>query len=301
MATTAAALKRRLWREELGASFDRERDGAQAYVSSLVHNNLRAMWHHIYSQEMADAFVARHLMNASEFWTPTPLPSIAASDARFRNIQGNDWSGPPEGLTFQRAIRALENYGHHAELVMVGARQRHALFKTMTFPQQIDPFTSTPDGGSDCYGPMLLSMLEYSALTTGIAVRPESATILWTSVKTNATLPAFTFTQRLGSATFHLAGLANGTFRGTRNGALVFECTGNTRVVTDSDGVVTGVVGVSTATEEVLLRLPGAEQPLQLAVAPNEEWAIRGDRAPSLVRKVPFTPPFGGRATTSGV
>lgn len=40
----------------------------------------------------------------------------AASDARFQNLKGNNWSGPPEGLTFQRAIRALENYGHHAEV-----------------------------------------------------------------------------------------------------------------------------------------------------------------------------------------
>ena len=93
MAVTASALKRRLWREEHGACFDRERDGQQNYVSTLVHNNIRAMWHGIFSQEMADTFVRRHLMNISEFWTPTPLVSIAASDPRFQNLQGNDWSG----------------------------------------------------------------------------------------------------------------------------------------------------------------------------------------------------------------
>jgi hypothetical protein len=56
----------------------------------------------IFDQTMADAFVSTHLMNKSEFWTPTPLPSIAASDPRFQNKDGNNWSGPPEGLTFQR-------------------------------------------------------------------------------------------------------------------------------------------------------------------------------------------------------
>eukprot|EP01079_Euglenida_sp_SAG-EU17-18_P003508 gene3508-3964_t len=50
MADTAAALKERLWREEHGACFDRERDGEESYVSSLLHNNVRAMWHEIFSQ-----------------------------------------------------------------------------------------------------------------------------------------------------------------------------------------------------------------------------------------------------------
>ena len=47
--------------------------------------------------------------------TPTPLPSIAISDPRFKNDGGNDWSGQPEGLTFQRAIRGLENYGREPD------------------------------------------------------------------------------------------------------------------------------------------------------------------------------------------
>ena len=59
MAETAAILKRRLWRESHGACFDRERDGNGSYVTTLVHNNLRAMWHGIFDQHMADTFVAR--------------------------------------------------------------------------------------------------------------------------------------------------------------------------------------------------------------------------------------------------
>ena len=79
MQATAASLKKYLWREEHGACFDRERDGNKSFVTSLVHNNIRAMWHGIFSQAMADTFVARHLMNTSEFWTNTPLPSIVST------------------------------------------------------------------------------------------------------------------------------------------------------------------------------------------------------------------------------
>ena len=293
MAATAAALKARLWRAELGACFDRERDGAGAFVSTLLHNNLRAMWAGTFDQAMADAFVARHLMNASEFWTRAPLPSISAADARFENVEGNNWSGPAEGLTYQRAIRALEGYGHHAEVVMAGALQRAALLRTGTFPQQINPLTAQPDAG-DCYGPQLLALLEFTALTTGVAVRAEPAAVLFSSVAAAgaAAAPAFSFAQRLGGVEFALASAGNGTFSGTRNGAPLFTCEGSVRVVAGLDGVVTGVVGASAAVQAARLWLPGAPAPLALVVAPNEEWAIDGGAPPVLARKVPFTPPF---------
>ena len=118
------------------------------------------MWHGAFDQSMADAFVEHHLMNKSEFWTKMPLPSIAINDHRFvARSSGNDWSGPPEGLTLQRAIRALENYGHVAESVLVGERLIAALLSSpgcnatssvgCRFPQQIDPLTALPYSG-DC-------------------------------------------------------------------------------------------------------------------------------------------------------
>jgi len=331
MATTAASLKEHLWRDEFGAAFDKERDGNKSYVTTLVHNNIRAMWHGIFSQAMADRFVAEHLMNTSEFWTPTPFPSIAASDPRFQNEDGNNWSGPPEGLTFQRAIRALENYGHHAELVMAGVKLKQALFQTMTYPQQINPFTTMPDGGHDCYGPMLLSLLEYTAMTTGIAVRPTTGTLMWSNINVNVNIngngnsntnvaadsmtaaadsvtaadsvpvhaprnqPEFTFEQQLGASSFKLKGAADGTWVGTRNGVQLFACSGSTRVVTDADtGKVISVIGASSEKSvAVQLHLPGLTKAVQLTVAPNEEWAVDSSTGTvKRAKKVAFTLPF---------
>lgn len=293
-AATAAALKARLWRAELGAAFDRGRDTGD-FVTTLVHNNLRAMWHGAFDQGMADAFLSRHLMNTSEFWTAAPLASISVADERFRDDSDhdNDWSGPPQGLTYQRALRALESYGHHAELLLAGAAQRAALLKTLTFPQQIDPFTAQPDAGRDCYGPMQLSLLEFTALKTGVAVRAEPPTLLWSAVAAGAAPPfSFTFEQRMGGAVFRLDGFANGTFTGSRDGVPLFWARGSTRIVTRFDGAVVGVVGAGAEKVEVDLQLPGGGAPLVLTVAPNEEWGINGPAAPVLARKVPFTPPY---------
>ena len=287
-AATAAALRAGLWREELGACFDRERDGAQRYVSSLLHNNLRAMWAGAFDQGMADAFVAQHLMNRSQFWTPTPLPSIAASDPRFQNVPGNNWGGPAEGLTFQRAIRALSAYGHHAEVLLLGAAQRAALAPTVKFPQQINPLTSIPDAG-DGYGPMILSLLEYTALHSGVALRYEPPALLFSGFGGEA----FVYEQRLGGSAWRAEGFGNGTFVGTLNGARLFACTGRARVVVGMDGAVAGLVGASSAAEAVALLLPGSSAaPLQLQLEPNTEWTVSGSAPPVLARRVPFTPPY---------
>jgi hypothetical protein len=87
----AATAKLSLWRASRHAMFDRDYHGE--WVSTLVHNNIRMMWHGLFDQGMADAFVAHHLMNRSEFWTTMPLPSISISDPRYQNTKGNNWSG----------------------------------------------------------------------------------------------------------------------------------------------------------------------------------------------------------------
>lgn len=295
MNTTATSLKQVLWQEDMGAAFDRERDGSQNFVTTLVHNNIRAMWSGVFDQSMADAFISRHLMNRSEFFTSTPLPSISVSDPHFHDVSGNNWSGPPQGLTFQRIIRALESYGHHAELLLIGALQRNSLSQKFQFPQQIDPFTSQPDKG-DCYGPMLLSLLEYTALTTGIAVRSDR--LLWSainvSVESSSPVLPFKYSQQLDDAVFSLTCFGNGTFSGSLNGKNLFIITGNIRVVTDLFGNVNGVIGASVLqSQSIELILPQTMQPFKFVVSSNEEWEISSEQEqPILVRKVPFIEPF---------
>ncbi len=181
----AAALKRRLWDEERSACFDRDKYGNTMPV--LTHNNLRCMYWGSFSQEMADAFVQRHLTNPEEFWTELPLPSVAANDPLFRNAPENNWSGQCEGLTYQRAILALERYGYEKLVTRLGRRLFQAVIEGgYVFTQQFDPFTTEPSRvgmyshevlapGSDepfqdAYGPTLLSVLAYIAHIYGVTM-----------------------------------------------------------------------------------------------------------------------------------
>ena len=110
------------------------------------------------------------------------------------------------GLTYQRAIRALERYGHHAALSMVGSMLASAILDFDScatnashchFVLEIDPFTREPKWAPwaphDGYGPMLLAFLEFTALRVGVVPRPldasmgplrsfGNATLLWSGL-----------------------------------------------------------------------------------------------------------------------
>ncbi len=182
-AAVGLALREGLWDERRGACFDRDKYGN--VINILCHNTLRCMYWGSLSPVMAERFVYEHLLNPREFWTPFPLPSVAVCDPAFRNAPENNWSGQPEGLTYQRAILALENYGYHSIVTRLGEKLIQAIAENgFRFTQQFDPFTGKPtlvhavthqpvtEGSGepiqDAYGPTLLSALEYIAHRFGI-------------------------------------------------------------------------------------------------------------------------------------
>ncbi len=222
-------LRARLWDEARGACYDRDRTGRVLDV--LVHNNLRCMYWGSFSRDMAGRFVREHLLNPAEFWTPFPLPSVAASDPLFRNHPGNDWSGQPQGLTWQRAIRALENYGFGRLLPRLAARLFAALGDGSLFPQQFDPFSGKASGGRDGYGPTMLAALEFISRLHGVHLRGEE---LWWGAAGGADT---VYEQRWGDHRYRLA--CDGKQAVAQvDGRQAFKTAAGMRVVTDHAGNV---------------------------------------------------------------
>ena len=209
----AHALKARLWDEQKGACYDRDNTGRAMPI--LTHNNLRCMYWGSFSREMADRFVRDHLLCPEEFWTPLPLPSVAANDPAFRNAPENNWSGQVEGLTYQRAILALERYGYEPLVTSLGQKFLKAIVAGgYLFTQQFDPFTGAPSRVStlthaplgpeedgplqDAYGPTLLAALEYIAHIWGVRRQMDE---IWFSLGSG---PAFTYEQHWGEHTYRI-------------------------------------------------------------------------------------------------
>ncbi|MDR3246934.1 MAG: hypothetical protein LBT50_10970, partial [Prevotellaceae bacterium] len=228
-----------LWDDARGACFDRDRNNK--VMPTLVHNNLRAMYSGAFTQEMADRFVKEHLMNPDEFFTPMPLVSIAANDSAFRNISTNNWSGQPEGLTYQRAIRALENYGYFPEITLFGDKLINCVGKYNTFPQQFDPFTGKFSEASKVtgYGPTALSILEYISRLYGVHVQFDE--IYWGALGRDNHETKYTQYWDGDALSVHSK---NGVTTGSINGKEIFRVANGVRVITDWKGKIIKTVKI---------------------------------------------------------
>ena len=229
-----------LWREEKHACYDRDENNE--FLEILVHNNIRCMYHGLFDQHMADDFIKYHMFNPEEFWTKMPLPSIAVNDPCFKNIKTNDWSGQPEGLTFQRSVRALENYGHYAEQVRVAEKLFTGVGMQGLFTQQFDPFTGEPsmENNPGDYGPTLLACLEYMSRLYGVSRSLD--TMIWGAFAKESN--SYDYTQKYGENEYRImSDSVNAT--GYVNGKPVFTVSCGCRIETGLDGTVKRVMGIN--------------------------------------------------------
>ncbi len=273
----------KLWVTKRHACFDLDRKGRR--LEELVHNNLRCMWYGIFTQQMADAFIKHHLLSPDEFWTPVPLVSIAAGESLFRSDSRNDWSGQPQGLTYQRAIGALENYGHYAEVTLLGRKLLPVLIRNgCAFTQQLDPFTGKA-GGRDGYGPMILAALEYITRMHGIHLDVEHERVWWSGLADGG--HDFTSSQRWGDTTWVLQ-CKDGQLRAAVNGEESFTASAGVRIVTDLDGKLIEVVGIDPQQKQVTVKSKSNQW--TLTVGPNQGYRL--DRPqPAPFRTAPFDEP----------
>lgn len=258
-ALKAASVRKRmeeyLWNSKRHAFFDRYKDHKMQNV--LTHGTLKAMYFGAISADNAAAFVGSHLMNANEFNTRMPIPSVSVSDPMFRNISENNWSGQSEALTLQRAIRALENYGYYGIIPYYGKKLFGAVSGTavsnslpagngtvanapgqnsFAFVQQFDPFTGKPSlndvsGGSPTYGPNLLSVLEYMSRMFG--VHRERNLIYWgTDADDDCE-----YTQILNNTEYKIIHSGNRSVC-CIDGKTVFDGTAEHRLITDVYGKI---------------------------------------------------------------
>lgn len=290
-----------LWDNEKKACFDRDAENKVVAVLA-ASEHIKCMYSGMFSQEMADEFIGRHLLNKEEFWTPYPLPSIAANDSYFHvnaqcsncaeqlyalvgqdtDFDDNSWSGPVQGLTYQRSIDALLNYNHHAETALVGGRFLDMLKQTKVFVQQYHPFTAEYcEKAQQGYGPTMLAALEYISILYGVNLRYD--TVLWSGVRG---CRDFTYVQTMTGSDYKLV-CEDGTLFASINGKQIFRCNAGVRIKTDRNGTILSVYGLSETA--VNITLVYKDKTFSATVLPNME--LQPDEASGqmkTVRQIPF-------------
>ncbi len=270
----------RLWDKDRHAFFLRDRSGE--FVPALTQENIKCMYCGLFTKEMADQFIDEHLLNEEEFWTPYPLPAIAANDPYFHvdsqysncadrlkelgtaahDIDNNSWSGPLNGLIWQRSIEALLNYDRHAETVRLGKKILGLLCEKRTYVQNYHPFTGEPAPGMDGYGPTMLSALEYISILCGVNIRYD--TVLWSCAEG---MGAFCYTQNLRGRRYTLSSDGK-TVQGCIDERCMFTAVPGVRIETDMEGNLAAVYGISAEPADVVLAYGGKTKSCRLA--PNE-------------------------------
>lgn len=234
-----------LWIEEKHACYDRDKN--HEFMDVLTHNNLRMMYYGVFSQDMADRFVKYHLKNPDEFWTNMPLPSVAANDPLYEGVVGNNWSGHPQGLTYQRSIIALENYGYIAELTHLGKKLTEAIGESCYFSQQFDTHTMEPTGPKEMtYGPTALSFLEFTSRLYGVHITPHE--IYWGAIDSEHN---WTYEQVWGDDVFTVVKKGK-IATALKNGKKLFDFSTGFRVVTDRQGNKKFVVRIEEGKKELV-------------------------------------------------
>jgi len=121
----------------------------------------RVLGEHVVDQPMFERIYARHIRNPDGFWTPYPLPSIAANDPSFvRALPPNSWGGACQALTALRAPRWFVHYGKSDDLVYLMRRWVEAILGAPGFMQQMNPWTgefSTSSG----YSPAMCVFVDF--------------------------------------------------------------------------------------------------------------------------------------------
>ena len=139
--------------------FDRLPDGS--FVRIVGDAGLRVLGEHLPARERAERIFRRHILDGETFWTPFPMPSIAANDPAFiRPAPENSWGGASQALTALRALRYFPHYGFGKELEHLMCRWLEAVDRASAFRQQIDPFSGIAST-AERYTPALCIAIEF--------------------------------------------------------------------------------------------------------------------------------------------
>ncbi len=121
----------------------------------------RVLGEHVPDQVLFDRIYKRHIRNPDSFWTPYPMPSIAADDPAFvKDLPPNSWGGASQALTALRAPRWFIHYGKGEDLRHLMERWVDAILAAPDFMQQMNPWTgefSTSAG----YSPAMCVFIDF--------------------------------------------------------------------------------------------------------------------------------------------
>ncbi len=245
-----------------------DRDAQGNFVRNLSDAGIRVLGEHVVDQALFDRIFERWIGNPSAFWTPYPIPSVAACDPGFRHPPPeNCWGGASQALLALRAPRWLEYYGRFGALHHLMLRWLEGMRRSSKFMQQMDPFTGEFSTSPD-YSPAMCCALDFMSRLAGVMETPEGLAWGCTGIP-DAGKSVFCL-ERLRGGSAQVA-LEAGCATLSLNGRELAKVRGPVRCFSDADGRHLRIVAVEGSSVEI--RCPGT---------PPATFHLREDESKSL-------------------
>lgn len=246
--------------------YDRDRNDKFVRVQSDVL--LRVMACEVGDQHLFDQLLQRYLLNTSKFFARYPFTSLAMDDPRFDpSSTYNSWGGPSNFLSLIRAPHAFEYHYRYVELTWVLNPILAALSRAKRFAQTLSPWTGE-EGFTETYSPAILCLLDFVERLCGIM--PVGSDQLWF---TGLLPPAMDHGEEVAGITAYSRTVDGQPFELVntpdqmvvyRKGSIYIQAPAGIRLITDRDGRLKSIIGMSVRTIEGELTYQGKSLPIRI-------------------------------------
>ncbi|MFC0331986.1 hypothetical protein ACFOLF_21785 [Paenibacillus sepulcri] len=233
---------------------------------------LRVLACEVGDRGLFDTALRRYLLNSSKFFAKYPFTSIAMDDPRFDPFSSyNSWGGPSNFLSLIRTAHAFEHHQRYVELTWVLYPILAAMSNMKRFSQALSPWTGE-EGFTQTYSPAILCMLDYVERLCGILPNPDGD--IWFTglvpypLDHGAEVANETaYSRTIDGTEFELLNARRGC-TAYRSGEAYIRFPFGIRLVTDREGRLKAVIGMSVRTVEGTLTYKGRDY--SIAVKGNE-------------------------------
>lgn len=175
--TLRQAIMRYTFDDETGFFYDRDARGRLIRIKGDA--GIRVLMEHVPDQALFEQILHAHILNPREFWTPYPMPSIAADEPCFDGTcTENSWGGASQALAALRAPLWLEHYEAFDTLDRLMEKWLEAILLDDGFRQQMNPFSGTFNT-TERYSPCMLVLTDFIARRYGCKYVEDG--ILWSA------------------------------------------------------------------------------------------------------------------------
>lgn len=257
--------------------YDRDRNDQFVRVQSIVQM-------YIFANEVGDGAMfedalKRYLLNTRKFFARYPLTGIALDQPGYdhNSIYYNSWSGKSSHLITLRTPHAFEYHHRYVELSWIIKPILSHLARSTVFSGSINSWTGE-EGESKNFSGAMLCLLDYLERYSGILPTPEGdlwfTTLIPYGEDYGQTVAEATgYARKVDGAEFELVNEKSGSTI-YKDGTVLYTLPYGVRLVTDRNGELKGLIGMSVRT--ITGQLCYRNQSIPFSVAGNERLEYTG-------------------------